>query len=354
MQTYDAILRSMTDKYTELSGIVPDEVSDIGIRLRVLAGEVYANAVNLQWLKRQMFVSTAEGEYLDMHASERGIARREATPSYGEVTFSVNEALSENVSVPKGTVVATFASLLRFETISDAVLTAGSLSVTVKAKSIGYGRDYNVLKGKISVMVTPPVGIDAVTNAAVFEGGCDTESDESLRERIEKSIKFPANSTNCAYYEAMAQSVDGVSSAAAVPRGRGAGTVDVYIAADGSVASDETLEAVQSLLSTEREVNVDVLVKKAQPSKLNFYIKIEVQEGYGFDDVKDRLSKGISDFIATRGVGGEVLLCQLSEVIYHTDGVKEFKFVSGVNSDYRADSSLFPVAGTISIARGTA
>lgn len=353
MQTYDEILKSMTDKYTELSGIVPDEASDIGIRLRVLAGEIYANAVNLQWLKRQMFVSTAEGEYLDMHASERGIIRREATPSYGEVTFSVNEALSENVSIPKGTVVATFASLLRFETLSDAVLAAGSLSVTVKAKSTGVGRDYNVIKGKISVMVTPPAGIDAVANAAAFEGGCDSESDESLRERIVKSIKYPANSTNCAYYEAMAQSVSGVSSASAVPRSRGAGTVDVYIAADGSVVSDETAEKVQILLSTEREVNVDVLVKKAQPSKVNYYIRIEIQEGYGFDEVKNGLIKRISDFIATRGVGGEVLLCQLSEVIYHTQGVKAFSFVSGLNSDYKADSSLFPVAGTISIARGT-
>lgn len=353
MQTYDEILKSMTEKYTELSGITPDERSDIGIRLRVLAGELYSNAVNTEWLKRQMFVSTAEGSYLDMHAQERGITRREATPSYGEVTFSVSEALAENVSIPKGTVVATFASLLRFETTADTVLYAGKTSVTVKAKSVGVGRKYNVLKGAVSVMVTPPSGIEAVTNALAFSGGCDKESDESLRERVEKSLKFPANSTNRAYYESMAQSFDGVSSASAVSRARGAGTVDVYIAADGSVASDDTVSKVQSLLSKEREVNVDVLVKKAEPSTVNFYLEIQIQEGYGYDDVKDRCKSSISDFIASRGVGGDVLMCQVAEKVYHIEGVKEFKFVSEFNSDYRGDSSTFPVAGTISITRGT-
>jgi len=351
MQTYDDILRRMTEKYTELSGITPSEASDIGIRLRVLAGEIYSNAVNTEWLKRQMFVSTAEGEYLDMHALERGIVRREATSAFGEVTFSVKEALTERVSIPKGTIVAAFASLLRFETMIDAVIPAGALSVTVKAKSVGTGREYNVLKDNITVMVTPPAGVDNVTNAEAFSGGCNRESDESLRERVVNSIRFPQNGANCAYYEAMAESIDGVSSASAVPRARGVGTVDVYIAAEGSVASDEALEKVQTLLSEKREVNVDVLVKKAQPFSVSFYLEVVINEGYGFDDVKDRIRENITDYVSTRGVGGAVLMCSISECVYHTEGVKSFRFVPQLNSDHIADKGCFPVAGTISVVR---
>ncbi len=351
MQTYDEILNRMTEKYTELSGITPSEISDIGIRLRVLAGEVYSNVVNTEWLKKQMFVSTAEGEYLDMHAYERGIVRREATPAFGEVTFSVKEAVSENLSIPKGTVVAGFASLLRFETVSDAVIFAGDLSVTVRAKSLGTGREYNVLKDNITVMVTPPAGVDSVTNKEAFSGGCNRESDLSLRERIADTLKFPSNGANCAYYEGLAESVDGVHSASAVPRGRGVGTVDVYIAAEGSVASDEAMEKVQTLLFDKREVNVDVLVKKAEPAKVNIYLEIVICEGYGFDDVKDRVRENITDYIVTRGVGSAVLLCDVSERVYHTEGVKSFNFVTQLNSDYAAEKSLFPVAGTISITR---
>lgn len=351
MQTYEEILSRMTEKYTELSGINPAENSDIGIRLRVLAGEIYSNAVNTEWLKRQMFLSTAEGEYLDMHAYERGLTRREATPAFGEVTFSIQEPQEKNISIPKGTVVAGFASLLRFETLTDAVIYAGDLSVTVKAKSLGEGREYNVLKDNITVMVTPPAGVDAVTNVEPFSGGCNRESDESLRERIKDTIRFPQNGANCAYYEGMAESIDGVHSAAAVPRGRGVGTVDVYIAAEGSMASDEALEKVQTLLSEKREVNVDVLCKKAEPSLVNFYLEVVIEEGYGFDDVKDRVRENVADYITTRGVGGAVLMCDIAECVYHTEGVKSFNFVPQHNSDYIAEKELFPVAGTISIVR---
>lgn len=352
MQTYDEILNRMTEKYTQLSGITPDESSDIGIRLRVLAGEVYSNVINADWLKRQMFATTAEGEYLDMHAAERGIERRPATGSSGEVTFSVNEPLDKNINIPKGTVVATFASSLRFRTTADTVLPAGALSVNVKAESIGEGREYNVIKNRICIMVTPPAGVDSVINSEAFSGGCDVESDLSLRNRIENSIRFPQNGANCAYYESKAQSIKGVSSAAAVPRARGKGTVDVYIAAEGSIVSDSVLNDVQTLLSEEREVNVDVLVRKAQPAQVDFYIEINIKEGYAYSDVRRTVIENVSFFIATRGVGGEVLMCQISECVYHTEGVKSFSFTPQHNSDFFADKSLFPVAGVINVTRG--
>ncbi|MBQ2825300.1 MAG: baseplate J/gp47 family protein [Clostridia bacterium] len=353
MQTYDEILKSMTDKYTELSGITPDVYSDIGIRLRVLAGEIYSNLVETQWLKRQMFVSTAEGEYLDLHAEERGIKRRSDSPAVGKVTFSVSEAPMTNIKIPKGTIVAEERSLLRFETTADTVIYAGDTSATVSAKSTENGRKYNVIKGSISVMVTPPSNVESVTNTEAFTGGCDSESDEHLRERIISSIKAPVNSTNCAYYKALAEGVDGVSSAGIVPRGRGAGTVDVYIASDGSVSADNTVKAVYELLSIEREVNVDVGVFKAEAATVNFYIKMEVVEGYNFDRVRDACVEKISDYIDAQGVGGEVLMCRVAEKMLSTEGVKEFYFISGLNSDYRGSNDTFPVAGIISVSRGT-
>lgn len=353
MQTYDEILKNMTDKYAQLSGITPDESSDIGIKLRVLAGEVYSNLCEAQWLKRQMFVSTARGEYLDLHAAERGIERRGDSPSVGKVTFSVSEAALADIRIPKGTVVAEAGTLLRFETTADTVIYAGNTSATVSVKSMGNGRKYNVTKGCISVMVTPPSGVESVTNAEAFTGGCDSESDEHLRERIISSIKAPVNSTNCAYYKAIAESVAGVSSAGVVPRGRGTGTVDVYIASDGSVPGDNTVKAVSELLSKEREVNVDVGVFKAQAATVNFYIKMDVYEGYGFDRVRDECVEKISDYIDAQGVGGEVLMCRVAEKLLDTEGVKEFYFISGLNSDYRGDNDTFPVAGIISVSRGT-
>ena len=55
-----------------------DEKSDADIRIRVLAGEIFNAMTSIEWLKRQMFVATATGEYLDYFASQRGIERKKA------------------------------------------------------------------------------------------------------------------------------------------------------------------------------------------------------------------------------------------------------------------------------------
>ena len=68
MRTYEEILNSMKEKYENLTGSVVCEESDIGIRMRVLGGEIYSALQNAEWLKRQMFPDTAEGDYLEEHA----------------------------------------------------------------------------------------------------------------------------------------------------------------------------------------------------------------------------------------------------------------------------------------------
>ena len=40
-KTYQEILKTMTDEFTERTGMEIDAASDIGIRMQVLAGEIY-------------------------------------------------------------------------------------------------------------------------------------------------------------------------------------------------------------------------------------------------------------------------------------------------------------------------
>ena len=75
--TYDEIYERMKSEYTRYSGFTPSEVSDINIRLKVLAGEIYNSLVNVWWLRNQMFTDSASGEYLTYHGQQRGVLRRE-------------------------------------------------------------------------------------------------------------------------------------------------------------------------------------------------------------------------------------------------------------------------------------
>ena len=88
-ETYEQIYQRMKTRWQEESGAVCDEASDIAIRLRVLAGEIYNMQTETEWLKRQMFPATATGVYLDYFAEQRGLSRREAVKARGAVSFRV-------------------------------------------------------------------------------------------------------------------------------------------------------------------------------------------------------------------------------------------------------------------------
>ncbi len=353
MVTYEEILGRMTQEYTRLSGIEPSTASDVYIRLCVLAGEIYNTAVNTQWLKRQVFVGTATGEYLDLHAAERGITRRGSSPSLGSVVFSLELGALVDAVIPKGTIVSTSGEEpLCFETTSQVTIKAGTYSVSAPVRAISHGSKYNVAPGRISVIVTSVTGNMKVTNPEACESGTDTESDESLRERVVASYKNASNGTNCAYYEKVATEIPGITAASAVPKGRGAGTVDVYVASAGSSVADETLKQVQDTLSELREVNVDVLVKRAVPAIINLNLRIDICDGYEFDEVKKACTQALRDYIDSRGVGGNVLLTEAGERVFHIEGVREYSFDSYGNSDVRCANSHYPVTGTINVTQG--
>ena len=78
METYEAILERMRAEYEKKSGSPPEDASDLGLRLQILAGELYRLQGKLDWLKRQAFPHTARGVQLDLHGAQRGVKRRGA------------------------------------------------------------------------------------------------------------------------------------------------------------------------------------------------------------------------------------------------------------------------------------
>lgn len=80
------------------AGYPADDASDIGIRLRVLAGEVYSLTAAMDWLEQQFFAQTAQGEQLDLRAREHGIQRRPGAGGYGRTHLFPRQA----ALVPRG------------------------------------------------------------------------------------------------------------------------------------------------------------------------------------------------------------------------------------------------------------
>ncbi|MBE6824874.1 MAG: baseplate J/gp47 family protein [Ruminococcaceae bacterium] len=328
MDNYEEILKRMVSKYEELSQNSISEESDIMLRLKVLSAEVYNNLVAQEFLKRQMFATTATGEFLDKHALERGLERKPAVKATGTVTFWADQALINDIWIPQGVVVSTNGpDVKKFVTTEVALLNKNEVSVMVPVEACEGGEDYNVLASTVTVLVTPPVGITSVTNKKAFTGGLNAESDEELRERVLYSYRDISNGTNEVYYRRLAQSVSGVYSASVASLQRGNGTIDVYISGKGAKAGSTVVSAVQKLIDENREINVDVKVSEAIISNVSYTLEIEVEDGYSFSAVLAKVKQKLSEYVMSLGIAKPILLSHLGDVVYHTQGVKNYNFV---------------------------
>jgi len=340
----------MKESYSDYAGFTPSEQSDVMIRLKVLAGEIYKERAYAEYILRQMFPSTAVGEYLDLHAAERGLTRRQATKATGYAAFYPSEETHDSILIPAGTIVSTIAGMRRYVTDSDVTLSASQDYVTAPITAIAEGADYNAVAGMLGIIVTPVIGIGRVVNGSPITGGADTESDEALRARVKASYETISNGANAAYYQSLAMSVSGIGSASVVGGARGAGTVNVYVlGSDGSTVTAAKLSEVQTLLSAERELNVDVRACHPEEIDISLYIRLKVQPGYSFNAVADQVRSAVEDFIDGLGIGRDVLLCEIGELIYHIKGVADYKFLESYGSDCAISNAQFACADVITV-----
>ena len=337
MSTYDSIVENMKADFLEKTGYSPNEASDIGVRIRVLAGELYNINTYLEWIKRQVFPQTAEGEYLDYHAQMRGLERKKAVKAVGSVQFSLSEPATEKIDIPANTVVSTGGEHpISFETTEYAYIDVGSYFVIVPAQAIVGGESGNIARNQISVIATMTVDELLVTNLGVFTTGADAEDDDTLRSRVLNSMKFILNGTNKEYYSALAKTINGVESVNVVPRKNGAGTVTVYISGKEMELGTLTVLKVQSLMDKEREVNVTVTVKSAELLLCSIEISVTLENGYTLEQVQEDLYTQIKEIVDKFDVGESLPVAVLNDMLYHTQGIQTYKVLEGVSTGLTA------------------
>ena len=79
MKTVDEIFGEMLVCFGERTGMEVDQGCDLAVRLYAAAAQIYAMYLQADWVARQAFPQTAEGDYLDLHAQLRGLERKQAS-----------------------------------------------------------------------------------------------------------------------------------------------------------------------------------------------------------------------------------------------------------------------------------
>jgi len=349
MESYENILQVMKDKYESESGSSIDDVSDIGLRLQLVAGEVYNLRNSLEWLRKQAFPQSAVGNQLDLHAEQRGIHRKSATKAQGTLTFSRLIPISLELEIPTGTVCAVSGdSMTTYETTEDAVLPIKATSVTVKAQAISKGRAGNAAIGYVNTLVTPPVGIEKVKNEAAFTGGVDAETDDELRRRLISSISSVSNGTNAEFYKRIALETSGISSVSVIPRANGTGTVTLYCWGDGQAPAPQVLTALAAKLNAKREINVNVTVSAATASAINIYVYIVAKIGSVFSVVKEQVEQSIREYFKTFEIGDYFYRNDLGAHIMKNTSVENYAYAVSVK-DVATAKTAIPILGTLTV-----
>ena len=347
MKTVDEIFQEMLSCFGEQTGVELEAGCDLAVRLYAAAAQVYALYVQAEWVARQAFPQTAEGEYLDLHAQLRSLERKAATHAVGTLRFIAGEISENDRAIPLGTVCMT-AGLVRFETTQAAVLSAGSLQVDVPAQAVQAGSAGNVSADAVVSMAVAPVGIQSCGNPSPFLGGSDGESDQELRARVMDTFQRLPNGANAAFYEQGALSFDQVAAASVLPRSRGVGTVDVVVATGSGQPDEDLLEELEAYFQTRREIAVDVKVLAPEEVSLSVSARVKAKDGWDSTQVCTGVKNTLQTWFSGERLGQDILLAQLGNLIYGCEGVANYQIVSPA-ADVSIDADQLPVLSSISV-----
>jgi uncharacterized phage protein gp47/JayE len=175
----------------------------IGSVLRALIEACASVALWMQWLILQVLsmtrAATSSGADLDSWMADFSLTRLAGSQAVGQVTFARYTVSSNAVLIPTGATVSTNDGTLSFAVVAQTsnpawngstgfVLAAMAASVTVPVQTTTPGLAGNVLPGAIGLLTTAIAGIDTVSNALIFSGGVNAESDAALRSRFQLYI----------------------------------------------------------------------------------------------------------------------------------------------------------------------
>jgi uncharacterized phage protein gp47/JayE len=339
-----------------LRGLVPSAVraarADIWpnnwtILVKVIAMAVAQGNLRARWIFRQVFVSTAEADFLDLHGYEIGVARKAASAATGSATFpALNGA-----SVPAGAVVD--AGGVAF-TVRAAAVGADGV-VTLALDAIEAGPRGNIAAGGEVRLREPFAGVtqDGEIAPGGVAGGAEAEGDGPYRKRLLFRKRNKPRGGAEADYVAWATEVAGVADCAVHPLTPSLGTVTIWPLLEGSGAARLPLTAdvirVADHIETRRPLTATVIVGAAGAKIINVTLtqlspdSVDARREIGFElaDMFDERA-----FVARDGESFPV--SWIGEAVSRAIGESRHRLTSP-SADIALAAGEYPVLGTVTV-----
>lgn len=283
---------------------------------RVMAGLSHSLHGHLEYSADQILPDTADAEFLERHASLRGLTRKAATFASGTVKLTGDE----------GATIPATARLQRadgaiYETQSAVTLPAsGEATVEVVAELPGLAG--NAATGtQLTTQAAYPGVSSTATATTAIEGGTDQETDAELRARVVKAWRERPQAGTEEDYVAWALQGAGITRAWAEGNVPQLGAVTVWIVADGNTptiaATASQIAEVEGIIATRKPITARprVLVPSLVPLDLSLSVQPDTAA------VRSAIEASLADRIRQdASPGGTIRLSRLREAISAAPG----------------------------------
>ncbi|QZY56717.1 baseplate J/gp47 family protein [Crassaminicella profunda] len=350
------IVEEMLQSFAEELGVSQiSSASDIAIKCKVFAAQIEGIFYNQDYILKQAFPQTAtEDKYLEMHGElAKKTDRKLSTPAVGGVFMGRKTPFLEDILIKIGTIISTdeesYRERITAVTTENRILKAGDLEVEVPIKTEMNGKKYNLEAGSLTVLVTPPTGIEYVRQDTFLKDGTDLEDFEVYRQRILKVKRNPERGGAPSDYEVWATSVDGVTFAKSFPVARGGGTIDILITTDSGVPSDKLVQKVQAYINEKRPTGADPLVIKPKLFMIDLDVQVIPKVGETLESIRSDIILSIKEYIQSVSIGGTIYKNAIINAIFETKKVVNAKIISFVEEEMVLKTTEVAKAGDINV-----
>jgi uncharacterized phage protein gp47/JayE len=322
----------------------------VTVTVKVIAALAHEFELRMAYLAKQMFLTTATGQYLVMLASDVGIYRKAAAAASGRIAGTGMPGVTYPAGIRFMSGSNTYVATASATAGDDGVL---SFPVTSEDLAVAANREADGMLTLSDVVLWPGLGSLWTVAAGGLGGGADVESDESLRARALQRKRNPPGGGTLTDYERIALSVPGVAKAWAFRDVSAPGFVVVFFLFEGRtdlIPQPSDVAAVQAAIDAERLIRVDDSVAQAP---IAHPIDVTI-EGLSADteEVRGLIATNLRAMFRDRcrpGIPADVFILSrswISETISQTVGEDRHTLLQPA-ADIILTDGHFPVLGTV-------
>lgn len=262
-------------------------------------------------------LDTATSKYLDRKAIDFNMTRNPPIASRGIVIISGASGLY----IPNGVKVQS--AELTFTLMSDCTIgDSGSCEVIIQCDTAGTVGNIqaNTIEG---FTLSSNIYGCTVTNPEALTGGIDIEDDDAFRQRIFEKIQRPITSGNANHYIYWAKQISGISDARCISCWNGAGTVKVVVFSNGSVTSEDRVNAVAEHIERERPIGATVTVVPALSHNTAIDCQLTLWDDMSPTAIADKIKSVIMAHVASSQDKTRLSYHKISDLLYSITGIAD-------------------------------